>query len=149
MSKDQAKGKVKISSTLTTAFVQYTTEELDQLDQPQCSQVRGQEGEQYPTVPPLVYRITPQESLAGMDRESRKRDSPPLDQTVMRAGDKQDKFILETDEVTTPLTQFTQNIMGTSVVTVKPKTKPHRLKYLLNRCPYSLISIRWEGGKAE
>ena len=41
----------------------------------------------------------------------------------MRVGDKQDKFILETYEVATPLTQFTQNIMGTSVVTVKPKTK--------------------------
>ena len=34
LSKDQAGGKVKIPSTLTTAFVQYTTEELDQLDQP-------------------------------------------------------------------------------------------------------------------
>ena len=41
----------------------------------------------------------------------------------MKAGDKQDKFVLETDEVTTPLTQFTQDIMGTSVVMVKPKTK--------------------------
>ena len=86
-------GKVKIPSTLTTAFAQYTTEELDQLDQPWNLQTRGQEGEQYPTVPPLVYRITPQESLAGMDQESRKRDSPPLDQTVIRAGDKQDKFM--------------------------------------------------------
>ena len=67
LDKDQAGGKVKIPSTLTTAFVQYTTEELGQLDQPQHSQLRGQEGEQYPTVPPLVYGITPQESLAGMD----------------------------------------------------------------------------------
>ena len=32
--KDQAGRKVKIPSTPTTAFVQYTTEELDQLDQP-------------------------------------------------------------------------------------------------------------------
>ena len=63
-----------------------------------------------------------------MDQESRKRDSPPLDQTVMRAGDKQDKFVLETDEVTTPLKQFTQNIMGTSVITVKPKTKTTQTK---------------------
>ena len=122
MNKDQAGGKAKIPSTLTTVFVQYTTEELDQLDWPQCPLTRGQEGEQYLTVPPLVYGITPQESLAGTDQESRKRDSPPLDHTVMRAGDKQDKFGLETDEVTTPLTQFAQNIMGTSVVTVKPKT---------------------------
>ena len=67
LDKDQAEGKVKIPSTPTTAFVQYTTKELDQLDQPQRSQRKGQEGEQYLTVPPLVYRITPQGSLAGMD----------------------------------------------------------------------------------
>ena len=67
LNKGQAGGKVKIPSTLTTAFVQYTTEELDQLDQPRCPLTRGQEGEQYPTIPPLVYGITPQESLAGMD----------------------------------------------------------------------------------
>ena len=64
---DQAEEKIKIPSTPTTAFVQYTTEELDRLDQPQCSNRKGQEGEQYPTVPPLVYGITPQESLAGTD----------------------------------------------------------------------------------
>ena len=128
-------GKVKIPSTLTTAFIQYTTEELDQLDQPQCSQMRGQKGEQYPTVPPLVYRITPQESLAGTDQESRKRDSPSLDQTVMRVGDKQDKFVLETDEVATPLTQFTQNIMGTSVVTVKPKIETVQTKTSTQHVP--------------
>ena len=73
LNKDQAEGKVKIPSTPTTEFIQYTTEELDQLDQPQCVQRRGQKGEQYPTVPPLVYRITAQESLAGTDRESGKR----------------------------------------------------------------------------
>ena len=67
LDKDQAEGKVKIPSTPTTAFVQYTTEELDQFDQPQHSQRKGQEGEQYLTVPPLVYGITPQESLAGTD----------------------------------------------------------------------------------
>ena len=67
LNKDQAEEKAKIPSTPTTAFVQDTTEELDQLDQPQCSQRKGQEGEQYPTVPPLVYGITPQESLAGTD----------------------------------------------------------------------------------
>ena len=123
LDKDQVEGKVKIPSTPTTAFVQYTTEELDQLDQPQHSHRKGQEGEQYPTVPPLVYGITPQGSLAGTDRESEKRDSPFLDQTVLRAGNKQDQFPTQTGEVTTPLTQFTQNIMGTSVVTVKPKAK--------------------------
>ena len=67
LSKDQAEEKIKIPSTPTTAFIQYTTEELDQLDQPQHSQRRGQEGEKYPTVSPLVYGITPQESLAGTD----------------------------------------------------------------------------------
>ena len=112
MNKDQAEEKVKIPSTPTTAFTHYTTEELDQLDQSQCSHRKEQEGKQYSTVPPLVYRITPQESLGGTDQESGKRDSPFLDQTVIRAGDKQDKFVLETDETTTPLTQFTKNIMG-------------------------------------
>ena len=34
LNKDQVGGRVKIPSTPTTAFVQYTTEELDQLDQP-------------------------------------------------------------------------------------------------------------------
>ena len=86
LNKDEAEGKIKIPSTPTTAFVQYTTEELDQLDRPQHSHRKGQEGEQYPTVPPLVYGITPQESLAGTDRESEKRDSPFLDQTVLRVG---------------------------------------------------------------
>ena len=135
MNKDQVGGGVKIPSTPTAAFVQYTTEELDQLDQPQHSQVRGQEGEQYPTVPPLVYGITPQESLADMDQELRKRDSPFLNQTVIRVGDKQDKLELETEEVATPLTQFTQNIMGTSVVTVKPKMKTVQTKTSTQQMP--------------
>ena len=128
LNKDQAEGKVKIPSTPTTAFVQYTTEELDQLDQPQCSHRKGQECEQYLTVPPLVYGITPQESIAGTDRESEKRDSPFLDQTILRAGNKQDQFPTQAGEVTTPLTQFTQNIMGTLVVTVKPKAKTMQTK---------------------
>ena len=56
-------------------------------------------------------------------------------------GDKQDKLVLETEEVTTPLTEFTQNIMGTSVVTVKPKMKTIQTKTCpLSKCPYSLIS---------
>ena len=94
-----------------------------------------QEGEQYLTVPPLVYGITPQESLAGMDRESEKRDSPFLDQTILRVGDKQDQFPIQIDEVTTPLTQFTQNIMGTSVVMVKPKTKTTQTKTSTQQMP--------------
>ena len=50
---------LKVPSTPTTAFVQYSTEELDQLDQPQHSQIRDKGGKQCPTVPPLVYGITP------------------------------------------------------------------------------------------
>ena len=135
LNEDQVGGRVKIPSTPTTAFVQYTTEELDQLDQPQCSQIRGQGSEQYPTVPPLVYGITPQESLADTDQESRKRDSPSLNQTVIRMGDKQDKLVSKTEEVATPLTQFTQNIMGTSVVTVKPKMKTIQTKMFTQQMP--------------
>ena len=132
---DQAEEKIKIPSTPTTAFVQYTTEELDQLDQPQHSRRKGQEGEQYPTVPPLVYGITPQESLAGTDRESEKRDSPFLDQTVLRVENKQDQFPTQIGEVTTPLTQFTQNIMGTLVITVTPKAKTTQTKTSTQQMP--------------
>ena len=78
LDKDQVEGKVKIPSTLTTAFVQYTTEELDQLDQPQHPQRKGQEGEQYLTVPPLVYGITPQESLAGGMPHSQPHKDPSV-----------------------------------------------------------------------
>ena len=101
MDTDHAEEKIKIPSTPTTAFVQYTTEELDQLDQPQHSHRKGQESEQNPTVPPLVYGITPQESLAGTDQESEKRDSPFLEQTVLRVGNKQDQFPTQIGEVTT------------------------------------------------
>ena len=132
---DQTEEKIKIPSTPTTAFVQYTTEELDQLDQPQCSCRKRQEGEQYPTVPPLVYGITPQESLAGTDRESEKRDSPFLDQTVLRVGDRQNQFPTQIGEVTTPLTQFTQNIMGTSVITVTPKARSTQTKTSTQQMP--------------
>ena len=76
LSKGHTEGKIKIPSTPTTAFIQYTTEELDQLDQPQCSHRKGQEGEQYPTVPPLVYGITPQELLLLVWTESLKKGIP-------------------------------------------------------------------------
>ena len=64
-----------------------------------------------------------------------KRDSPSLDQTIMRAGDRQGKFVLETDEVAIPLTEFTQNIMGTSVVTLKPKPKTTQTKMSIQQMP--------------
>ena len=43
--------------------------------------------------------------------------------------------MLETDEVATPLTQFTQNIMGTLVVTVKPKIKTTQTKMSTQQMP--------------
>ena len=58
----------------------------------------------------------------------KKRDSPFLDQTVLRAGNNQDQFPTQTGEVTTPLMQFTQNILGTSAVTVKPKARTMQTK---------------------
>ena len=50
-------------------------------------------------------------------------------------GDKQDQFPTQTDEVTTPPTQFTQNIMGTSVVTVKPKARTTQTKTSTQQVP--------------
>ena len=50
-------------------------------------------------------------------------------------GEKQDKLVLETEEVASPLTQFTQNIMGTSVVTVKPKMKTIQTKTSTQQMP--------------
>ena len=58
-----------------------------------------------------------------------------LDQTILRTGDKPDQFPTQTDEMTTPLTQFTQNIMGTSVVMVKPKTKTTQTKTSTQQMP--------------
>ena len=51
-----------------------------------------------------------------------------LEQTVLKVGSKQDQFPTQTGEVATPLTQFTQNIMGTSVITVTPKAKTTQTK---------------------
>ena len=42
---------------------------------------------------------------------------------------------METEEVATPLTHFTQNIMGTSVVTVKPKMKTVQTKTSTQQMP--------------
>ena len=44
LNEGQVGGRVNIPSTPATAFVQYTTEELDQIDQPQHLQIRGQGG---------------------------------------------------------------------------------------------------------
>ena len=42
---------------------------------------------------------------------------------------------METDEVATPLTQFTQNIIGTLVITVKPKMKTMQTKMSTQQMP--------------
>ena len=65
--------KVRIPPTSTTAFVQYTTEEVDQLDKPCGQRIRGRESAKAPAVPPMVYGITPQESPADTNRKSKKK----------------------------------------------------------------------------
>ena len=58
-----------------------------------------------------------------------------MNQTVIRAKDKEEKLVLGTKEVMTPLTQFTQNILGTSVVMVKPKMKTTQTKMTTQQVP--------------
>ena len=58
-----------------------------------------------------------------------------MNQTVIKAEDKQEKLVLGTKEVTTPLTQFTQNILGTSVVTVNPEMKTTQTKMTNQQVP--------------
>ena len=69
--------------------------------------------------------LLPQESLAGTDRESNKRDSPLLEQTVLRVGSKQDQLPIPTGEVTTPLTQFYSEYNGDFSYYSKTKSKDH------------------------
>ena len=54
---------------------------------------------------------------------------------MLRVGDKQNQFSIQTGEVTTPLTQFTQNIRGTSVIMVKPKAKTTQTKTSTQQMP--------------
>ena len=68
---------------------------------------------------------SPHKDLLLVWTESEKRDSPFLDQTILKAGDKQDQFPTQTGEVTTPLTQFTQNIMGDFSCHGKAKSENH------------------------
>ena len=78
------------------------------------------------TVPTIsVWNYLPQESLAGMDRESEKRDSPFLDQTILRAGGKQDQFSTQTDEVTTPSNIIYSKYNGNFSCHSETKSKNH------------------------
>ena len=80
--------KVKVPSTPITAFVQYTTEELDQLDKPHGQRIRGRENLQASAIPPMVYGITPQESLADTDKESKRQGTPIMNQTIIERKSK-------------------------------------------------------------
>ena len=59
--------------------------------------------------------------------------------------------MLGTEEVTTPLTQFTQNILGTFVVMVKPKMKTTQTKMTTQQNTHTALFLptRWKGVKAE
>ena len=54
---------------------------------------------------------------------------------MLRVENKQDQFPTQIGEVTTPLTQFTQNIMGTLVITVTPKAKTMQTKTSTQQMP--------------
>ena len=73
--------------------MQYTTEELDQLDKPHGQRIRGRESAQVSAILPMVYGITPQESPVDTNRESKRRETPTMDQTIIeRKGKKRTNF---------------------------------------------------------
>ena len=127
--------KVKIPSTSITTFVQYTTEELDQLDKPCGQRIRDRESAQASGIPPMVHRITPQGSPADMDRESKRRETPIMDQTIIERKSKREQTSPIQEVLTKPLMQFTQNILGSSVITVKPKMMSTQTKTTSNQEP--------------
>ena len=66
-----------------------------------------------------------QESLAGTDRESDKRDSPFLDQTVLKVGDRQDQFPTQIGEVTNSSNTIYTEHNGDFGYYSKTKSKVH------------------------
>ena len=62
-------------------------EDLDQLDRPWAQRTKSRRSAQASAVPPMVHGITPQDSPAGMDKESKQRESPTLNQTVIEKRD--------------------------------------------------------------
>ena len=132
---DKWETKVKVPSTSITAFVRYTTEELDQLERPHGQRIRGRENLQASAIPPMVYGITPQESLADTDKETERQGTPVMDQTIIRRKSKGEKGSPSQEVSTGPLTQFTQNILGSSVITVKPKMISTQTKTTSNQEP--------------
>ena len=130
---DKLETRAKIPSTSTTAFMQCTTEELDQLDRPHRWRMKGREDAQASAILPMVYGITPQESPADTDKESRKRGTPQMDQTIIEKG--RDWTSSAQEVITEPLAQFTQNILGSSVITVRPKMMSAQTKTTSNQEP--------------
>ena len=53
------------------------------MDAPHGQKVRGRESAQASVIPPMVYGITPQESLVDTNRESKRKESPLMEQTVI------------------------------------------------------------------
>ena len=69
----------------------------------------------------MVYGITPHKSPADTDKEFKRRESPLLDETVIESKYKREQTPMTGEVSTEALTQFTQNILGYSVITIKPK----------------------------
>ena len=84
---------------------------------------------------PMVYGITPQESPGDTDRESKGRETPIMDQTIIERKGKREQTSPIQEVLTKPLTQFTQNILGSSVITVKPKMMSTQMKTTSNQEP--------------
>ena len=84
--------------------MQYTTEELDQLDKPCGQRIRGRESVQASVVLPMVYGTTPQESPADMDRESKRRETPIIYQTIIERKSKREQTSPIQEVLTKPLT---------------------------------------------
>ena len=84
----------------------------------------------------MVYGITPQESPADTDSESKRRETPIMDQTIIERKSKREQTSPIQEVLTKPLTQFTQNILGSSVITAKPKmTQTTQTKTTSNQEP--------------
>ena len=70
----------------------------------------------------MVYRnYTTRKAPADTNRESKRKETPTMDQTIIERKGKREQTSPIQEVLMKPLTQFTQNILGSSVITVKPK----------------------------
>ena len=83
----------------------------------------------------MVYGITPQESPADTDRESKRRETPTMDQTIIERKGKREQTSPIQEVLMKPLIQFRQNILGSSVITVKPNMMSTKTKTTSNQEP--------------